>query len=142
MWQRTLKTKIAFLAKTIVALIIIFILHMVIFTIVMNSNLRYLDLHRFGKWEIEVYLLLSTVIPFLICVAIGIGLVLRFLGGDFKMAIFVGGCAGLLHFTLSIPKSVTIFNGVTVMFLLHIPVAALVGGLTYYIISKLTSKAL
>jgi hypothetical protein len=112
---------------------------MVVFTVV-NSNLRHLDLHKFGKWEIEIYLMLSTIIPFLVCVTIGIGIVLRFLGGNRKMAIFVGGCAGLLHFMISIPKSVSIFNGVTIMFLLHVPVAALLGALTYYIISKLPSR--
>lgn len=142
MWRKKSKGLIAFLTRVIVALIAITALYMVLFTIIINSTLRHVDLHVFGEWEPVFYLLLLTIIPFLICVAFGIGLVLRFLGEDFKMAVFASGCAGLLHFWIATSEFTSIFNKAGIIYLLHIPVTVFVGVSTYYIVSKLTSNAM
>jgi len=146
MWLEKFKCTIVFFARIIVALILIAILFPILNIVIMHfdfmeSLASFFYSHKFEGWNVTIYLLVSALIPFLICVVFSIALVLRFLGGDLKTAIFAGISAGLLHFMVagmsSVTKSFDVFIKMGILQLLLIPLAALMGVFAYFVISKL-----
>ena len=149
MWLEKLKNVIVFFARTIVALILIAILFPILNIIIihfdfMKSLASFFDSHKFEGWNTTIYLLVSVLIPFLICVVLSIAVMLKVLGGGLKTAIFAGASAGLLHFMVagvsSVTESANVFIKMGILQLLLIPLAAFVGAFAYFIISKLNSK--
>ncbi len=151
MWQKNFKDIITSLGRIIAVLIFFAVLFPILFSTLMRFGVTESLAKLFespkstGGWSLTIRLFMTDTIPFLICVALALGLVLKFLGGDFRTAIFAGASVGLLYFVLvfkAVTKSVDAFVKMGILSLLYIPFAALIGALAYFIVSKLNFKAL
>jgi hypothetical protein len=147
MWiekQTKVKNFIISFARIVVILILIAVLFPIFELIFMDAEVslaKFFESSRFEGWNVTIRLFITSIIPFLICIFLSILLILQLLGGNIKIAIFAGAVAGLLHFIVagmsSVTKSVDVFIKMGILQFLLIPLAALAGAFSYFIISKL-----